>query len=95
MLTKSEERFLRTYEEPLQWPKQKFVLIYGLVWGAMTLLLITLFDLIFNFQQGLWKDFKSAVITIVCWALGGLVMGWWMHRILSYKHQKIMKKKES
>lgn len=91
MLTKSEEKFLKAYEKPLQWPKWKFVVTQGLSWAVVTMVLVTLLD--FSFEKGAGNfTFRSVLIRLIVWLVGGLVFGMWMRAVLWKRYQKIKTK---
>ena len=87
MLNKYDQGFLKQYEQKLQKPKWKFILIYGISW-AFPVMLIMLPMEYFVFDKGsfTWSRLAAGV---TIWLSGGIVYGAWLHWYLMKKYRSI------
>jgi NhaP-type Na+/H+ or K+/H+ antiporter len=92
MLTPKEQRQLKKYEEDIAIPRWKYILMYGIPWGVITPVLITLFELTFGgkslqqqWREHLWTRF---LIFPVMGIFMGLFMRWMMAKQLAKLRKK-------
>lgn len=91
MLTLKEQRRLKRYETDLAMPLWKYILIYGLTFGVILFIFLTLSDYFFEKIVIHWNItlLFRAIITIT---LTGLLYGWIL-RIFVKRDYKRLKSK--
>jgi len=87
MVSKSNQKFLKQYEDQLQKPKWKFVLSYGLAWSVV-LMAITIPLNLLVFDKGNFSWGKIAGSFLI-WLIGGLIYGMWLHWYITRKFKSM------
>lgn len=91
MLTTKEQLRLKRYEKDMAMPAWKYILIYGLTFGIVLFIFLSLSDYIFEGITFHW-NIRLLVKAILIISIGGFLYGWLIRIFVKRDYKKLKSK---
>ncbi|HEU0109391.1 MAG TPA: hypothetical protein VFQ73_00885 [Flavisolibacter sp.] len=92
MLTIKEQRTLVNYQRKLNFPKWKFIILYGWIWGFFVLFFKCLYDYFID-AKSLKQQWQEGLLIDILILLGmSLAYGWFYRKIIEKECKRLAQK---
>lgn len=95
MLTENEKKIMNAYEKRLQKPKWEFIVVNGLIWGALVLIIMLLEQYFFRGKTLKQQWEHGLPVSLIFLFLAGLAYGWVIRSLIKRKYDQLKQKEAS